>query len=181
MRSPGLEPAPIDPSLRDLPLRAFRPRSSMRVPAHAVERARFPVIDAHNHLGRWLTPDGDWSVRDVGVLLDDMDRENVAAIVNLDGMWGDELRANLGRYDEAHPGRFVTFAQPDWRTVTAPGWPERADAGHARRRRPRVRAGSRSGSRSASPSETSATRGCCRTTIDWHPSGTRPGSSACRS
>ena len=47
-----------------------------------------------------------------------MDAANVAAIVNLDGMRGEELQANLDRYDRAHPGRFVTFAQVDWREVT---------------------------------------------------------------
>ena len=125
MRSPGLEPAPLDPSLHDLPLAAYRPRASMRVPEHHVERARFPAIDGHNHLGGWLAPDGDWSVRDVGALLADMDRCNVAAIVNLDGMWGDELRANLERYDEAHPGRFGTFAHLAWQQPGEPGWPDR--------------------------------------------------------
>jgi predicted TIM-barrel fold metal-dependent hydrolase len=49
----------------------------------------------------------------------------VAAIVNLDGMWGDELEANLQRYDRAHPGRFVTFAHLDWRETAEPGFGER--------------------------------------------------------
>ena len=61
VRSPGLEPAPLDPALRDLPLRAYRPRASVRLPRHLVPRARFPAVDAHNHLGRWLTPDGGWA------------------------------------------------------------------------------------------------------------------------
>ncbi len=69
------------------------------------------MVDAHAHLGRWLS--GEWLAPDVGALLATMDAANVETIVNLDGMWGDELRANLARYDEAHPGRFVTFAQWD--------------------------------------------------------------------
>ncbi len=83
----------------------------------SVERFRFPAVDAHNHLGRWLTK--RWAARDVGALLARMDATNVAAIVNLDGMWGTELEANLVRYDRAHPGRFATFAQLDWREVDA--------------------------------------------------------------
>jgi hypothetical protein len=35
-----------------------------------------------------------------------MDACNLRGIVNLDGRWGDELEANLHRYDRAHPGRF---------------------------------------------------------------------------
>jgi predicted TIM-barrel fold metal-dependent hydrolase len=78
-----------------------------------VARARFPAVDAHNHLGRWLSADGTW-VADVGVLLAAMDQCNVVAVVNLDGRWGDELEANLDRYDRAHPGRFATFCHVDW-------------------------------------------------------------------
>lgn len=129
MKSPGLEPAALDPSLRDLPLRAFRPRASVRVPAHDVPRARFPVVDAHNHLGRWLTRDGRWAAADVGALLADMDSCNVEAVVNLDGRWGDVLEANLDRYDRVHPGRFATFCHLDWSTLSEPGWPERLEDG----------------------------------------------------
>lgn len=123
MKSPGLEPAAIDPSLHDLPLRAFRPRVSARVSVHDVPRARFPVVDAHNHLGRWLTGDGGWAAADVGALLADMDSCNIESVVNLDGRWGDELEANLDRYDRAHPGRFATFCHLDWSALSEPGWP----------------------------------------------------------
>jgi predicted TIM-barrel fold metal-dependent hydrolase len=97
--------------LRDLPLHAYRPCATLRRPVSDVERAGFPVVDVHAHLGRWLS--GAWAAPDVGALLPAMDAANVATVVNLDGMWGDELRANIARYDEAHPGRFVTFAQWD--------------------------------------------------------------------
>jgi hypothetical protein len=125
MRSPGLEPAPIDAALRDLRLRDYRPSSSLRLAGHHVPRARFPAVDAHNHLGRWLTEDGGWAAPDVGALLADMDACNVAAVVNLDGMWGDELETNLDRYDRAHPGRFTTFCHLDWGELTSAGWPDR--------------------------------------------------------
>ena len=121
-----------DDGLRDLPLREYRPRSSLRLPEHHVPRALFPVVDAHNHLGRWLTKSGGWAAPDVGALLDVMDRCNVAAIVNLDGMWGGELQANLDRYDRAHPGRFVTFCQLDWTVASEAGFGERLAAQLAR-------------------------------------------------
>ena len=47
------------PGDRDLRLADFRPRSVLRVPAHPVDRPRFPVIDAHNHLGSAFG--GDWA------------------------------------------------------------------------------------------------------------------------
>jgi predicted TIM-barrel fold metal-dependent hydrolase len=100
--------------LAQLPLTAWRPRSPLVVAQTLVERPRFPVVDAHTHLGRWLTG-GDWAVPDVSALLDLMDECGVEAVVQLgDGRWGDELRANLERYDWAHPGRFATFCQVDW-------------------------------------------------------------------
>jgi len=119
----------MDPSrLADLPLRDFRPRSSLRVPAHHVPSARFPVVDAHNHLGRWLSADGSWSAPDVAELLAVMDACNVATIVNLDGLQGPELLANLERYDAAHPGRFLTFCQLDWTVTARPGFGDRLAA-----------------------------------------------------
>jgi predicted TIM-barrel fold metal-dependent hydrolase len=114
--------------LRDLPLREYRPRSRLRVPEHHVPRAAVPAVDAHNHLGRWLGADGDWTTPDVGELLSVMDACNVATIVNLDGTWGDELEESLDRYDRAHPGRFVTFAHLDWRETAEGGFGERMAA-----------------------------------------------------
>ncbi len=111
--------------LRDLRLADWRPVPKAVAPAHHVERARFPAVDAHNHLGRWLSAwvgrPGAWTVPDVGALLELMEACNLRAIVNLDGRFGDELEANLDRYDRAHPGRFATFCHVDWQAAIASG------------------------------------------------------------
>lgn len=104
----------------DLRLVDFAPRPRLVVPQHPVTRARFPAIDAHNHLGRWLTPNHDWVIPDVGILMSVLDQCNITTIVNLDGMWGDELEANLDRYDRAYANRILTFAQSDWELVKQP-------------------------------------------------------------
>jgi predicted TIM-barrel fold metal-dependent hydrolase len=106
--------------LRDLPLRSYRPRPMLRTPAHQVPRPRFPAIDAHNHLGRWLGREGGWVVEDVDAVLETLARCGVEAVVNLDGRWGEELDANLDRYDRAHPGRFATFCHLDWGALAEP-------------------------------------------------------------
>jgi hypothetical protein len=77
------------------------------------------VIDVHNHLGRWLSPDGEWMAPDVAELLDTMDAAGVEVIVNLDGRWGPELDDNLDRYDREHPERFLTFCHVDWSLLGA--------------------------------------------------------------
>jgi predicted TIM-barrel fold metal-dependent hydrolase len=110
----------------ELRLQDWRPVSKLVVAAHHVDRARFPAIDAHNHLGRWLSPwlgaePTAWTVPDVAELLALMDGCNLRAIVNLDGRWEDELEANLDRYDRAHPGRFATFCHVDWPAAVAAG------------------------------------------------------------
>ena len=55
-------------------------------------------------------------------LLATMDELGIAAVVNLDGMPGDELEANLDRYDRAHPGGFATFAQLDRSRFAEADW-----------------------------------------------------------
>jgi len=97
-----------------LPLAEWRPKSQLRVRASKLDQPQFPVVDAHNHLGRWLADDDSWLVPDVTALIELMDAAGVATMVNLDGRWGDALAANLARYDQAHDGRFATFCHVDW-------------------------------------------------------------------
>lgn len=127
----------VTPDPGDLRLREWRPEPKVVLPSHTVERARFPAVDAHNHLGRRLSawigdaPDA-WTVTDVGALLDLMDRCNLRAIVNLDGGWGGDLVENLDRYDRPHPGRFATFCHVDWTAAVASGDLGRTAAGSLR-------------------------------------------------
>ena len=79
-----------------LPLEAYLPRQRLRVPEHAVARPRFPVIDAHNHLGE---PFGaEWTDRSAADLAAALDEAGVEAVVDLDGGWGDALRREIARW-----------------------------------------------------------------------------------
>ena len=96
----------------DLLLRDYAPRSRLRRPATEVVRPRFPVVDAHAHLGP--TPfGGGWFDRPVGDLLAVLDDAGAETIVDLDGGWGDRLRAEL---DHCAPAadRVVVFAGVDY-------------------------------------------------------------------
>jgi predicted TIM-barrel fold metal-dependent hydrolase len=119
-------------ALLTMPLVDWQPEPKLEVPRTLVTRSRVPAIDIHNHLGRWLTrgltmhdrwsysATADWVVQDVDDLVSIMDTHNITTVVNLDGMWGQELIDNLERYDRHHPGRFVTFCQLDWHLLREP-------------------------------------------------------------
>jgi predicted TIM-barrel fold metal-dependent hydrolase len=107
-------------ALADLRLRDYAPFSAVRRHETLVARPLVPAIDVHNHIGRWLAASGEWLTPDVSALCDLMDEVGVATIVNLDGRWGDELAANLDRYDARHPRRFITFCHLDWSALQGP-------------------------------------------------------------
>jgi predicted TIM-barrel fold metal-dependent hydrolase len=99
----------------------YRPRPALATRVTTVERPRFPVIDAHNHLGPEFG--GGWSERPVAQLLEVLDQANVRTLVDLDGGWGEEiLHQRLDRFKAAAPERFHVFGGVDWNA-----WPEHGD------------------------------------------------------
>ncbi|MFO0844340.1 MAG: amidohydrolase family protein [Gemmataceae bacterium] len=108
--------------IRELKLRDWEPKSMMVAKTTVVEKPRFPVIDIHNHLGGGkarLTP------KTVDRYLTEMKEAGVQTIVNLDGGWGDRLKETLAALDEAHPGRFLTFALINFDGLDDKDWGER--------------------------------------------------------
>jgi predicted TIM-barrel fold metal-dependent hydrolase len=128
----------MEPDLAEIRLRDFRPECNLRLRQNRIERSAHGSIDAHSHLGRWLTG-GVWAVEDPAALVALMDEHNIATVVNLDGRWQSELDANLERYDRRFPGRFATFCHVDWRLLHRPD----AEARLARSLRQSVDAGAR--------------------------------------
>ena len=102
--------------IRELRLKDWQPRSMLVVKQHRVDKPAFPVIDVHNHLGE---------AEDVAKVVKAMDAANVRTVVNLDGGSGAELRKELTRFEQAYPGRFLTFALVDFRGIDAPNWSAR--------------------------------------------------------
>jgi len=99
-------------------LRDFKPQSMLHVPVHNVNRARFPVIDVHNHVddarsrGREHIPPEQ--------VLEMMDHCNIQKIVILTGGWGEPLQKVVDEMVKAYPGRFLVFTQLDWTHLDAP-------------------------------------------------------------
>src|SRR5204862_6859280 len=117
-----LAQAPPAGDIRDLKLKDWEPRSMLVTKATAVEKPMYPVIDVHNHLGGGkarLTP------AQVQKYLTEMNEAGVKTVVNLDGGWGEQLKETLAALDNAHPGRFLTFALVDFAGIDEAGWSDR--------------------------------------------------------
>ncbi len=104
-------------SAGDLLLRDFRPRTALVTEDHTPLRARFPAVDAHNHLRGALD--------DPEPLIDLMDELNLRCIVDLDGGWGEQLEQHLRCLKQPYPDRFCVFAWVDWSEADQPGFGER--------------------------------------------------------
>lgn len=94
-------------------LEDFRPRPALVTPTTLVNRPRFPVIDAHNHLGEEFG--GGWIHRPVSELLDVLDEAGVRLYIDLDGGWGEQiLHDHLEHLEPAIHDRFRVFGGVDW-------------------------------------------------------------------
>ena len=101
-------------------LSEYLPRPKLVTRSTTVEHPRFPVVDAHNHLGPGF---GGWTERPVGELLALLDAAHVRVFVDLDGGWGEAiLDQHLAHFKAAAPERFRIFGGVDWSA-----WPEHGD------------------------------------------------------
>ncbi|MFO0868771.1 MAG: amidohydrolase family protein [Pirellulales bacterium] len=110
-RLPADEPLLDGREGRDLLLRLFRPRPTLRVPRTEITQARFPVVDVHTHFRVRTRQSAE--ARDAYVAL--MDRQGIAICASLDGGWGDHFAEHAEHLWSRHRDRFVIFANIDWR------------------------------------------------------------------
>jgi uncharacterized protein len=97
----------------------YNPPSTLVVPKHPVIKAKFPFIDVHNHQFQMGT-------MDLNTLTVEMDKLNMKVMVNLSGGSGAQLQKMIGNAKTNKPGRFIVFANVDFKGVGEPGWGERA-------------------------------------------------------
>ncbi|MCC7085961.1 MAG: amidohydrolase family protein [Pirellulales bacterium] len=115
-------PLSAEDDIKDLKLKDWKPTSMLKAKVSRIHRPAFPVIDVHNHLGggkKKLTPE------QVQKYLNALDEAGVQTVVDLDGMWDDTLKETLAALDEAHPGRFLTFAQINFNGIDNDDWSQR--------------------------------------------------------
>ncbi len=121
VRRPSAAQAPEGRTPARLDITEFQPRSMLHLPATRVERARFPVIDVHTHLG-FSGREGMSFAAAPDALLPVMDRKNVRTMVNVTGGVGKGLAESVARFDRQAPGRFVTLTEPRWDLFRQPGF-----------------------------------------------------------
>ena len=94
-------------------LENYRPQSKLVTKTTLVNKPKFPLVDAHNHLGEPFG--GGWDKRPLSELLDLLDEAGVLHYVDLDGGWGEDiLYSHLKHFKEGAPERFRIFGGVDW-------------------------------------------------------------------
>jgi predicted TIM-barrel fold metal-dependent hydrolase len=104
------------PKAPNLVLEEYHPKSMLVTEYHVSPKSKFPAIDVHNHLGYA----GGKRMMDPAKCIKEMDAAGVAQVVNLDGMWGETLKATIAKFEKAYPGRFLTYARVDWSKIDDP-------------------------------------------------------------
>lgn len=94
-------------------LEKYHPKPQLVSNTTSVQKPRFPVVDAHNHLGQAFG--GGWDRKPLGELLDLLDQANVKHYVDLDGGWGEDIfHQHLNHFKAGAPQRFSVFGGVDW-------------------------------------------------------------------
>jgi predicted TIM-barrel fold metal-dependent hydrolase len=107
--------------VQEMTIEEYEPRTTLIVPENPVTSARFPFVDIHGHQrAESMTP------QDIQALVKEMDDLNMAVMVNLSGGSGAALSAGLNKMTTENPGRFIFFANVDFRGVGEEGWGEDA-------------------------------------------------------
>ena len=119
----GYQAAADADAKKTLLLRDFQPATMLHAEQHPVTRAKYPVIDVHQHVNDAM------GIDEVHVspqhLLAMMDRNNIKTIVILTGMWGEKLQAVLNEMVAPYPGRFLVFTQIDWSKIDDPDFSQK--------------------------------------------------------
>jgi len=100
-------------------LKDYDPKSMLHTAVHETPRAKFPVIDVHNHVN---DPYGDGEKIPPAEVVRRMDAANVQKIVILTGMWGDKLQSVIEKMVKPYPNRFIVFTQMDWSKIDDPNF-----------------------------------------------------------
>jgi predicted TIM-barrel fold metal-dependent hydrolase len=110
---------PFSAISQEMSFEEYNPESTLVVPGKEIHKAKFPFIDIHSH--QFRMPEMDLST-----LISDMDKINMAVMVNLSGRSGENLINALANVNANYPKRFVVFANVNFEGVGGDDWSEKA-------------------------------------------------------
>ena len=113
----GYQSAPDAEHKKTLLLKDFTPQPMLHAPAHSIDRAKYYVIDVHNHVNDAARIEEHMAPERV---IQVMDNTNVKTVVILTGMWGDKVQKVIDEMVKPYPGRFIVFSQIDWSKIDDP-------------------------------------------------------------
>ena len=99
----------------------YNPPSTLVVPEHPLTKAKYPFIDVHNHQFGMPT-------QDLSILISEMDKLNMAVMVNLSGRGrgsDEHLRQSLKNVHDNYPNRLIVFTNINLRAIDSVGWTKR--------------------------------------------------------
>jgi predicted TIM-barrel fold metal-dependent hydrolase len=109
--------APNAKERETLLLRDFHPTSMLHARVTSIERAKFPVIDVHNHINDAMGIDEHEPPAKV---IQVMNATNVRTVVILTGQWREKLQHVVDEMVKPYPGRFMVFTQIDYSKIDDP-------------------------------------------------------------
>ncbi|MGH9514224.1 MAG: amidohydrolase family protein [Terriglobales bacterium] len=115
----GYNAAPDAEQKKTLLLRDFHPVQMLHTPVHNVDKAKYYVIDVHNHVNDAQGIDEHMPPQQVVKI---MDATNVKTVVILTGMWGEKLQHVIDEMVKPYPGRFIVFEQIDFSKIDDPNF-----------------------------------------------------------
>jgi predicted TIM-barrel fold metal-dependent hydrolase len=96
----------------------YRPTSTVVAPVHLVPKAKYPVVDIHNHTVA--------TAANMPQLVSEMDALNLRVLNNLSGGSGATLKDRVATIrNSPYKDRFRLFANVSWNGAGGPGWKER--------------------------------------------------------
>ena len=113
---------PAGLAAQTMTIEEYQPKSTLVVPQHPVERAKYPIVDVHSH--HRMNPSAAYLEK----LIREMDQLNLRVLVNLSGGQGDSLEKGLRLFKAKYADRFAVFANVDFKRIDEPNFGPNAAA-----------------------------------------------------
>ena len=109
--------------MKELLLSEFKPVSQCVTKETQISKAKFKVIDIHEHMGKMVLSEDYQDQYDLIQYEQELKRLNVRHVVNLDGVWGHEF-TEIMHHTEAMKQMITTFVWIDVSKIDEPDFSE---------------------------------------------------------